>query len=49
MDTKHEKITHFAIRTHVEDTPLVGILLLHPVLPHSLLPTLAARNEEVRP
>jgi hypothetical protein len=38
------------IRTHVEDAPLVGTLLLHPVLSHSLLPTLAAHNErEVRP
>ena len=45
-----QKITHFAIRTRVEDALLVGTLLLHPVLPHSLLPTLAARNEkEVRP
>ena len=45
-----QKITHFAIRTRVEDALLVGTLLLHPVLPHSLLPTLATRNErEVRP
>jgi hypothetical protein len=53
MAINHNKIrekTHFVIRTHVEDAPLVGTLLLHPVLPHSLLPTLAARNErEVRP
>jgi hypothetical protein len=38
------------IWTRVEDAPLVDTLLLHPVLPHSLLYTLAARNErEVRP
>ena len=38
------------IQTRVEDVPLVGTLLLHPVLSHSLLPTLAARNErELRP
>ena len=48
---KHDKkITHFMIRTHVEDAPLVGTLLLHPVLPHNLLPTLATRNErEIQP
>jgi hypothetical protein len=45
-----KKITHIVIRTHVEDAPLVGTLLLHPILQHSLLPTLAARNErKVRP
>jgi hypothetical protein len=45
-----KKITHFVIRTRVEDAPLVEILLLHPVLPHSLLPTLTACNErEVQP
>jgi hypothetical protein len=34
----------------VEDAPFVGTLLLHPVLPHSLLSTLAARNDrEVQP
>ena len=54
MATNHnkiwQKITHFAIRTCVEDAPLVGTLLLHPLLPHNLLPTLAARNaREVRP
>jgi hypothetical protein len=54
MATNHNKtwqtITHFTIRTHVEDVPLVGTLLLHHVLPHSFLSTLAARNEwEVRP
>jgi hypothetical protein len=38
------------IRTRVEDAPLVGILLLHPLLPHNLVLTLAARNErEVQP
>ena len=49
--TKHDKnITHFAIRARVEDAPLVDTLLLHPILPHSLLPTLATHNErEVRP
>jgi hypothetical protein len=31
--------------THVEDVPIVGTLLLHSVLPHNLLLTLAARNE----
>ena len=37
-------------RTSVEDAPLVGTLLLHHVLPHSLLPTLVVRNErEVQP
>jgi hypothetical protein len=45
-----QKITHFAIRTRIEDAPLVGTLLLHPILPHSLLPTLATHNErEVQP
>ena len=45
MATNHSKI-----QTHVEDVPLVGTLLLHPVLPHNLLPTLAAHNErEVLP
>jgi hypothetical protein len=34
----------------LEDAPIVGTLLLHPVIPHNLLLTLAARNErEVRP
>jgi hypothetical protein len=45
-----KKIIHFVIRTCLEDAPLVGTLLLHPVLPHNLLPTLAVHNEwEVRP
>jgi hypothetical protein len=44
------KNTHFTIRTRVEDAPLVGTLLLHLVLPHNLLLTLAAHNErEVQP
>ena len=54
MATNHnktrQKITHFTIQTRVEDVPLVDTLLLHPVLPHSLLPTLAARKKrEVQP
>ena len=44
------KRTHIAIQTLVEDTALVGTLLLHSVLQHNLLLTLAARNErELRP
>jgi hypothetical protein len=44
-----KKTTHIAIRTCVEDTTLVGTLL-HSVLQHNLLLTLAARNvREVRP
>ena len=39
-----KKITHFVIQTRVEDASLVGTLL-HLVLPHNLLPTLAACNE----
>jgi hypothetical protein len=48
--TKLDKtITHFTIRTHVEDASLVRTLL-HPRLPHNLLLTLATHNErEVQP
>jgi hypothetical protein len=54
MATNHkqirQKITHITIRTCVEDTTLVGTLLLHSVFQHNLLLTLAAQNErEVRP
>jgi hypothetical protein len=50
INKQDKKITHIAIQTHVEDMILVGILLLHSVLQHNLLLTLAARNErEVRP
>jgi hypothetical protein len=35
-----KKRTHIAIRTRVEDAPMVGTLLPHPVLQYSLLPTL---------
>jgi hypothetical protein len=49
MATNHSKIcqkrTHIAIRTCAKDAPIVGTLLLHPVLPHNLLLTLATRNK----
>jgi hypothetical protein len=54
MATNHkqtrQKTTHIAIQTRVEDTTLVGTLLLHWVLQHNLLLTLATWNErEVQP